>query len=247
MTKPDISVVINAHREGLIAVPTIRSLAQAKFFAERRGVLVETIVVLDRCDELTADVFADQSDLDCEILHVDNGDLGSSRNDGAIRARGEWIAYLDADDIWGENWLAGAFMAANADNRMVVWHPEANLYFGVANYIFRHVDMDTAEFEPLSLLINNYWTALCFTRRTTIIDIPYKKIDLSRGIGYEDWSWNQEVIARGGIHKIVRDTAHAIRARNHSLLRTTAASASIPYPCDMYRNILMRRTRTVLV
>lgn len=243
MSQPNISVIINAHREGLLAVASLRSLAQAKMIAEQQGLSVETIAVLDRCDEITADVFEERTYLDCEILRVDNGDLGRSRNNGVTHTRGEWIAFLDADDLWGENWLAEAFISANSDNRMVVWHPEANLYFGVVQHIFRHVDMDDLEFDPLNLIFKNYWTALSFTRKTTVIDIPYPVTDLSRGIGYEDWSWNQEVIARGGIHKVVRGTAHAIRARNHSLLRTTAAGASIPYPTDMYRNMLIERSR----
>lgn len=243
MSQPHISVIINAHCEGLLAVASLRSLAQAKIIAEQKGLNVETIAVLDRCDELTAEVFEERTYLNCEILRVDNGDLGISRNNGANYARGEWIAFLDGDDLWCDNWLAEAFKSANADDRMVVWHPEANLYFGVVKHIFRHIDMDSLEYDPLNLIFNNYWTALSFTRKTTVIEIPYLLTDLSKGIGYEDWSWNQEVIARGGIHKIVRGTAHAIRARNQSLLRTTAAGASIPYPTDMYRNMLLERKR----
>ncbi|WP_295447163.1 glycosyltransferase family A protein [uncultured Thiodictyon sp.] len=244
MSGPHISVVVNAHHEGLIAVPSIRSLALAASYAARRGVRVETIALLDCSNDLTADVFATHADHRCEIVRVDIDDLGLCRNHGAQLARGDYVAFLDADDLWSENWLMEAFLAAEGDDRMVVWHPEANLYFGAATHIYRHVDMDSTEFDPLNLMITNYWTALCFTRRTLVIEMPYRTTDLSSGIGYEDWSWNQEIIARGGMHKTVRGTAHGIRVRQRSLLRMTMAAASIPHPTDMYRNMLMRRLKS---
>lgn len=242
MNTPNISVIVNAHREGLLAVSTIRSLRQAIKYAESQNLRIETIAVLDRSDDLTVEVFTSQPEINFKIIRVDHGDLGTSRNAGALHASGDWIAYLDADDLWCENWLAKAFISAETDKRMIVWHPEANLYFGVREYIFRHVDMDDTEYDPLSLMINNYWTALCFTRRSTLLSIPYTSTDLTRGIGYEDWSWNREVISQGGFHKIVKGTAHAIRAKDNSLLRMTGAAGSIPRPTEMYRNILTARS-----
>jgi hypothetical protein len=66
---------------------------------------------------------------------------------------------------------------------------------------------------------------------------------LSNGIGFEDWGWNKAVIAAGALHKVVRGTGHAIRAKRQSLVRMTAAAEAIPAPSGLFRKDLARRTK----
>ena len=49
----DVTIVVNAHREGLIARPSLLSVSRAKAHAMQQGLNVEAIVVLDRADSLT--------------------------------------------------------------------------------------------------------------------------------------------------------------------------------------------------
>lgn len=167
MNKPHIAAIVTAHREGLIASPGLRSLSRAKSHAERNGFAVEVVVVLDRADSLTEDIVRKWATPDTKILRVANGDPGLSRNDGVEACSGEWVAFLDADDLWGVNWLTSGLRAASYDRRNIIWHPEACLYFGMCERYFRHIDMESDEFNLASLNLTNYWSALCIARRNS--------------------------------------------------------------------------------
>lgn len=238
MDKLDITVIINLHREGMFACPSVLSIARAKSFAEKRGVKIEVIAVLDAADEITRKIVEDSDLGDLQTIHVQEGDLGAARNWGVRSARGDWIAFLDADDLWGEEWLSAAYRASR-DPRQIVWHTEVNLFFGETTFLFHHLDMEDPKFEPLSLLLSNYWTSACFARRSLLLEIPYRKISLIDQIGYEDWGWHMETISRGVLHKIVPGTAHAIRMRQNSLGVKTRAAGALPYPAGSFPKIVL--------
>jgi glycosyltransferase involved in cell wall biosynthesis len=239
MNKFQISIVINAHREGLIALPSFRSASRAKALAESHGITVEMIVIIDKGDDLTKEITAGWTESNLSVIYVNNGDSGLSRNDGVAVAHGEWIAFLDADDLWAETWLINGFAAAIKDNRKIVWHPEINLYFGRHPHIYRHVDMESKEFQLSSLLINNHWTALCMTTRKLLLETPYPMTNLEEQIGHEDWGWNLETIANGALHKVVPGTGHAIRQKlQNSLLGQANAVGVLPRPTNLFRQFI---------
>lgn len=242
MAAYDITAVINGHTEGLVAQASLQSLSKCADIATSSGVSVELLAILDKPDEITREVFDEfaRSRPDLRIKIVQHGDLGFSRNTAVAEAQGRWIGFLDADDIWGGNWLVRAHAAAEADSRKVAWHPEVNAYFGVTPNIFLHVDMEDKAFHIADLTYTNLWTSLCFTAADFLRSVPYAGTDLKNNLGYEDWCWNIDFINNGGIHKIVPDTAHAIRTRNVSLVKQTSAAGCIPRPSELFRNIIKR-------
>jgi glycosyltransferase involved in cell wall biosynthesis len=230
--KTRITAAVTAHREGLVARASLLSLSRAKSHAEAHGYEVETIVVLDQADALTTEVVEEwcKSETGIQIVQVDNGDPGLSRNDAVTRASGEWVAFLDADDLWCETWLTHSLQAAQSDRREVVWHPEVMIYFGTRACLFRHIDMESAEFRPSALLISNHWTSLCVATRALLLAVPYQKTDLENKIGYEDWAWNLAVMERQAIHKVVPGTGHAIRTKSSSRNMSADHAGAIPDP-----------------
>ncbi len=242
----DITVILNGHREGLLANASCSSLELAKAAAEKAGIAVEVLVILDRADRVTAEFFHNRVPADWKLVPVNFGDLGHSRNEGVRLARGRWIAFLDADDLFSVNWLLAAFIAAEHDHRVVAWHTEFDILFCREAEIFKNYDMDRDTFDVALLIGKNMWSALCFSSKSLLLSCPYQETQHVKQIGYEDWAWNQDVLGRGAIHKTVSHTCHFIRLKETGSLNLEATAARcIPWPSDYLLNILRQREQAI--
>lgn len=245
MHKYNITAVINGHNEGMLASSSLQSFLRCAQIAEDAGVKTELIAVLDNADSITKEVFEEFASrhTGLRVLCVEFGDSGFARNTAGAVAEGKWVAFLDGDDLWSGDWLVEAFKAAEAEKRQVVWHPEVNVYFGINPHLFIHMDMDNTQFDIATLASQNMWTALAFVSRDFLRQVPYTGTNIKEFIGYEDWSWNVDVISNGAIHKTVMGTAHAIRTKHTSLVKTTSAGKCIPRPSPYFKNLLIDRVR----
>jgi glycosyltransferase involved in cell wall biosynthesis len=61
---------------------------------------LECIVVDDASTDLTAEIAQSFEDERVRYLRVEHGGVARARNAGMKAARGEWVALLDADDVW---------------------------------------------------------------------------------------------------------------------------------------------------
>jgi len=241
MSRVDITAIVNLHAEGELARQTFASIARAKSFAECRALFVEALAVLDRPTKDTLHFVESYGGMEFSTIQVSYGDLGQARNAGVDQASGKWIAFIDGDDLWAENWLAAAHAAATSDARPIIWHPLGLLVFGEKTHLFVHVDAEDDDFDPVGLSMSNHWASQCFAARHVLAALPYPKTDLSRQLGYEDWGWNMETLSRGFIHKCVPDTINACWARSGSLLKSTEARRAMPEPTSLFRNMILRR------
>lgn len=97
---PLISVVIPLYNKGNSISGTINDVL-AQSFAD-----YEVIVVDDGSTDGSANiVHTYQLQNKVRLIHKENGGVSSARNRGILEAQGEYIAFLDADDSWGENHL----------------------------------------------------------------------------------------------------------------------------------------------
>lgn len=95
---PTISVIMPAYQAEAFITRSIRS-AQTQTLRP-----LEILVVDDGSKDNTAEVAAACGDL-VRVIRQTNGGPASARNHGAREARGEWLAFLDADDGWLPNKL----------------------------------------------------------------------------------------------------------------------------------------------
>jgi glycosyltransferase involved in cell wall biosynthesis len=208
-----ISAVITAHREGLLAGPSIASFNAAVAVARNSGLKVETIVVLDRSDELTRSVFSEAGDFGFKLLVTDGGDPALSRNSGVKASKGKFVSFLDADDLWSENWLVNSFQFCSKTERPTICHSECNVVFGDGKHIWFHLDSEERGFDPDFLRVCNYWDSMSFGERKLFLKYPFTKNHLSAGYGHEDWHWNCVTLAEGVSHRPVPGTIHVKRRR----------------------------------
>src|SRR6185503_19403908 len=101
-----ISVVMPVHNHARFIRRAVESVR-----AQNRSD-VEVLIVDDGStadSETVVNALASNGDL--RFFSQDNAGAASARNRGIAEARGEWIAFLDADDVWLPGKLAAQFDA----------------------------------------------------------------------------------------------------------------------------------------
>ena len=222
-TPADVTAVLTAHGEGALAAVSYRNFEAACADAEANGLVVERIVMLDRSDRQTSRVFEDRA-ANLRVVETDFGDQGAVRNLAAALARGEFVAFLDGDDLWGRNWLTEGCRYLRGAPENVIAHPEFCQFFSGTRSVFVNIDQEDPDYREDFLRHANYWDAMCMARRTTHLAFPYCKRRIRDGFAFEDWHWNCDTIAGGQVHKVVPDTLHVKRRRESS--QTTKASGN---------------------
>lgn len=253
----DITVSIIFHREAAYAIPALASMERLVSVARASGLSVETRALMDKADKPTIDIVHNCGSWLDSVQHVEFGDLGLTRNAGTQLANGEFLAFLDGDDLWGSSWLTDAYTraAAEQEGKRSIWHPECLFYFDEGDYdrhsigraprldaksfYLRHRPSDTDDFNINALFLNNLWTANVFAHRSIHERYPYKAVYKELGFGVEDWSWNIETLTNGLVHRVVSDTVHLIRVKySGSLGQANSASGLLPHVPDLVFPIL---------
>jgi len=219
--------------------------------ARSSGILIETRALLDNPDQETLNIVARTGHWLDDIQQVNFNDLGLTRNAGLSMSKGDYLSFLDGDDLWSSNWLCHAYRDAKKD-RSTVWHPAMLYYFTeddfdthstnqipyhtTRSFFMRHVSSETDDFNQDSLFLNNLWTANVFAHRNLHERFPYEGVDRIKGLGIEDWSWNVKTVWSGIPHQTVDETLHMIRIKSHGSLgqQNTAEGLLVCLPSDAY-------------
>lgn len=240
MTLPDISVIVTAHHEGRLAHFTISSLFRSLAYAAKNGITTEVIIVLDKPDQQTLDYFSRYADSKIKLSHVENGDLGLSRNHGVSLASGKYIAFLDADNLFAKDWIYRAVNFLSLYPPNIVVHPEYHVIFEGNNLVWKQISSSDRNFKLDNLIENNYWDAVCAGHRDVFIRFPYETTMKSPGFGFEDWHFNCQTLAGGICHFVVPDTVHFLRVKkNGSLLAYTVQTNRMIRPTKLFESSVL--------
>ena len=122
MTTPSISVVIPAYN----AQPYLAEAIQSVLNQTSRP--TQILVLDDGSTDGTADVARSYAPT-IQTVILPHGGQGAARNRGAELARGDFIAFLDADDLWADNKLALQMALFDRD-------PALDMVFGFAQQFY---------------------------------------------------------------------------------------------------------------
>ena len=222
MKRYDLTVAVTAHNEGLVAHKTMRSILGATKKLEEKKISYEILIHIDNGDQITKDYFKRYAKMPNVVIYENNfGDPGPSRNFLAQKASGEYLTFLDGDDLISDNWLVVAYGALIGATEEVIVHPEGILTFGteVNNVLTIQTETLPREKDTIILLGENRWCAILIAKTSTLLKFPYRH--LVGGYSHEDYVFNVETTNAGIKHIIAKETVLFYRRSNNSRLSSS--------------------------
>jgi glycosyltransferase involved in cell wall biosynthesis len=195
---PVVSAVIPTLGRPAHVVAAVRS-ALAQTLSE-----VEVVVVLDGPDAATADALSEVDDARLRVVELPaRAGPGAARNAGVAAARGEWVAFLDDDDLWEPRKLELQLRAAReSQHAMPVIASRESTRGGGRPEVWPRRLPDPGEPVSEYLLARRglFWgegsihTSTWFTRRELLERVRFRE-DLEK---HEDWDWLVRAVAEAG-------------------------------------------------
>jgi hypothetical protein len=226
----DLTLVVTAHDETAVCGPTMRAADLAVEVARARGFTVQTIIGLDAPTEATSTYFHQPHFDHWERRVLQERDLGRVRNALVPECEGRYIAFLDADDLFSENWLAEGIVALEAAaerGEHAIAHPELNVVFDGTKSVLVNIDQRSPLFTPHYLYFRHYYDSLCMAPREAHLEVPYVPRDVPNGLSYQDFQFTIETLAAGWRHVVVKDTIIFKRRRDFSLVTESNSRKSV--------------------
>jgi glycosyltransferase involved in cell wall biosynthesis len=107
-----VSVVVPTRNRRALLAMTLRSVLR------QQQVELDVIVVDEASSDDTASMLASLDDARVRVIHHETPrGVSAARNHGAEAARGDWLAFVDDDDLWAPDKLARQLEAAGSAGR----------------------------------------------------------------------------------------------------------------------------------
>jgi glycosyltransferase involved in cell wall biosynthesis len=119
---PLVSVIIPTYNAARTIQETVESVLQQTLSD------LELIIINDGSQDNTVEVLSKIDDPRLKVFSFPNGGVAVSRNRGLEKATGDYIAFLDADDLWTPNKLEAQYRALQAN-------PQAGVAYSWTDYI----------------------------------------------------------------------------------------------------------------
>ena len=211
-----VSINIFCHNEGRLIRNSMNSVSSnIKRVKEVYSKFeFEVNILIDSGDNDTYKEIERIKENSINLIELETKDLGTNRNIAAERARFDLVSFIDADDVWGKNWLIRSLNSINLGGNYIL-HPEFVFYFGEKPEIMIQENSDNWTFSK-DIENSNCWTSSVILSREIILKTPYQNKSKIRKYDFEDWDWNRRTLNEGYIHQVVPRTCHFVRRRGNS-------------------------------
>lgn len=127
-TKPEVTVIIPTYNRCLMLQEALASVTSQEYNG-----LVEIIVIDDNSQDGTSELIAQKYPF-VHLIHL-NQNVGPSaaRNQAILQSQGDYIAFLDSDDLWEKNHLETQILALKGKDKslsvssnLVIWNTANN-------------------------------------------------------------------------------------------------------------------------
>ena len=171
---PAVSVIIPSYNLGNYLPQTLRSVMDQTFTDW------ECLVVENGSTDGSLSIvneFCASDERFIPVVFTENQGVAAARNRGLELAEGEFILFLDADDLLSPHYMEAAMAAFKLD-------PTLDLVYGKAQRFGTETSWDLPAFSMDTMLASNCLYVSCFFRRSAAVTFdPVFKT------GYEDWDY----------------------------------------------------------
>ena len=220
---PKVSVIVPSYNLGPYIVETLESVA-AQTYTDWECLVVENGstdgslgIVNDYCYHDTRFI---------PVVYQENVGVAAARNRALELAEGEYILFLDADDLIAPGYMAAAVEALDAD-------PSLNLVYARAERFGAQTGWDLPPFSMSTMLARNCLYISCFFRKASVVCQPQASTDRhpracpgdlkvafdpSFSTGFEDWDFWLSFLEQFDEPKVLQlpEVLFYYRTRRHS-------------------------------
>lgn len=213
-TMPLISVIIPVYNGKQTIKATIKSVLNQSFAN------LELIVINDGSQDSSLEVISNIKDPRLKVFSYENSGVAISRNRGIKLSSGEFIAFLDADDLWTSDKLEAQLKALQVN-------PQAAVAFSWVDYI------------------NEFGDFLHTGNHVTINGNAYKQMLVENVLE----NGSNPLVRRGALDKVGGFNQSLTPAEDWDMWLRLAASydfVTVPYPQILYRTLSNSGSSNVL-
>ena len=178
---PKVSVIVPSYNLGKYLPETLESVI-AQTFTDWECIIVENGSTDGSKDIVGA--FARKDGRFVPLFLQENVGVAAARNRGLDLAKGEYILFLDSDDIISKTYMTQAVLALDAD-------PTLTVVYGKAQRFGSETSWDLPQFSMDTMLSRNCLYISCFFRKADAV--PF---DPEFKTGFEDWDFWLSVLER---------------------------------------------------
>jgi len=177
-----VSVIIPSYNLGQYLPQTLKSVMDQTFEDW------ECLIVENGSTDASMNVVSDFCAADKRFVPVvfqENVGVAAARNRGLELAEGEYILFLDADDLLDPHYMDAAMAAFKLD-------PSLDVVYGKAERFGAETSWDLPSFSMDTMLASNCLYISCFFRRSAVMagdGHAAISFDPSFKTGYEDWDF----------------------------------------------------------
>ncbi|MGA9377436.1 MAG: glycosyltransferase [Phormidium sp.] len=170
MSEPLVSVIIPAYNAERLILEALMSV-KAQTYSNWEIIVVED-ASKNRTEEIVQEFIRSVSNHQVKyILHETNKGISATRNTGINNAQGEYIAFLDHDDLWKETHLGSAVSKLESESGDLAYST-VQMFEDGTNKLLSLWGPEKEEIEnfPTSLFARNYIQPSSVVMRKSIIE-----------------------------------------------------------------------------
>lgn len=186
-------------------------LKEAIDSVRKQTVPVQLIVVDDGSIDGSYDIARNMA---FTVRQVNKG-LASARNTGIMHARGEYVLFLDADDILEPTCIEKMQQTAEETNADII-APEFKT-FGVGESVFKYGEIPTIDLFPSG----NRLPYFCAIKKAALLETGGYSPRMTWG--YEDYHEWFDLLSRGKKIALIREPLVRYRVKEHSMIHDAQA------------------------